>query len=170
MFIKESTKATEWSFVTLVILFSKDSERMLSKGRGMNIQWLFSDLRINLWFLPSALIYKWIMIMWKFFVVVVWGGVQGLHQVLVAARGSSLPRVGSLVETWGFLVAAFGIKFPSKGSNPGSQHWECKVLTPEPPGKSQRSFNKTTVLIHLIIQLNYIYDLKNALPFLLIVH
>ena len=30
---KGNAKGTEWSFVTLAVLFNKDSERMLSKGK-----------------------------------------------------------------------------------------------------------------------------------------
>ena len=40
------------------------------------------------------------------------------------------PRPGKL------LVVACGIVFPDQGLNPGSLHWECKVLATGPPGKS----------------------------------
>ena len=35
------------------------------------------------------------------------------------------------------LVGACGIQFPDQGMNPGSLHWECRVLVIRPPGKSQ---------------------------------
>ena len=34
------------------------------------------------------------------------------------------------------LVAACGTQFPEQTSNPGSLYWGCRVLAPEPPGKS----------------------------------
>ena len=35
------------------------------------------------------------------------------------------------------LVVAYGIWSPDQGSNPGPLDWECRVLAPGPPGKSQ---------------------------------
>ena len=34
------------------------------------------------------------------------------------------------------LAAACGIKFPDQGLNPGTLHWEHRVLAAGPPGKS----------------------------------
>ena len=40
------------------------------------------------------------------------------------------------VATFQLLVVACGVSFPDQGSNPGPLHWECRVLTTGPPGKS----------------------------------
>ena len=36
--------------------------------------------------------------------------------------------------------------FPDQGLNPGPLHWEHRLLTTEPPGKSPLSFNFITTL------------------------
>ena len=38
------------------------------------------------------------------------------------------------------LAVAGGIKFSDQESNPEPLHWECRVLTAGPPGKSHQSF------------------------------
>ena len=38
------------------------------------------------------------------------------------------------------LAVACGIKFSDQGSNPEPLHWEFRVLTAGPPGKSHQSF------------------------------
>ena len=61
---------------------------------------------------------------------------------------TSLQHTGSstvmcrLYSTWAqlrstCLVVVCGISVPNQRLNPGSLHWECRVLTTEPPGKSQ---------------------------------
>ena len=52
---------------------------------------------------------------------------------LFGCAGSQLRLAGFLVVACELLVAAScGIQFPDWGSNPGSLHWECGVLTPAP--------------------------------------
>ena len=53
---------------------------------------------------------------------------------------SSLGRVGSLVSACELLVVSCGILFPDQGSNPGTLHWEVRVLAAEPLRKSLPSF------------------------------
>ena len=48
-----------------------------------------------------------------------------------------LPLV--LVAACKLLVVACGILFPDQGWNPGHLHWELRVLTTGPPGKSQEA-------------------------------
>ena len=48
-----------------------------------------------------------------------------------------------LVAACELFVVACGIQFSDQGSNPGTLHWECRVLATQPPGKSlQFSFKK----------------------------
>ena len=57
-----------------------------------------------------------------------WAAVYGVAQ--------SQTRLKRLSSSSRVLVAAHGIQFPPQGSNPGPLHWEHRVLTTGPPGKS----------------------------------
>ena len=46
----------------------------------------------------------------------------------------------SQLQQEGSLVAACRIQFPDQGMNPGPLHWENRVLTTGPPGKSLHQF------------------------------
>ena len=43
------------------------------------------------------------------------------------------------VKACKLLVAACAVYFPDKGSNPSPLHWECRILTTGPPGRSQET-------------------------------
>ena len=50
--------------------------------------------------------------------------------IIVTTHFNGGGRVGS-------LIAACEIYFPDLESNLGPLHWECEILAPGPPGKSQ---------------------------------
>ena len=68
-----------------------------------------------------------------------------------------------LVEECKLLVAAYGIKFPDQGLNPGALHWECRVLASGPPEKSL-SFDLDWIDDHRIV-----FELLCSLLFVFIV-
>ena len=47
------------------------------------------------------------------------------------------------------LVTACGISFPDQGLNPGSLHWELRVLTTGPPGKCLKLLGTSSRMPHL---------------------
>ena len=51
-------------------------------------------------------------------------------------------HVGSLVAACELLIAACGIQFPDQGLNLGPLHWELRVVTTGPLGKSQNMLLK----------------------------
>ena len=54
--------------------------------------------------------------------------------------GSELWQTGSSVVTLEFLVMPCGIQLPDQGLNPGALHWEQRVPTTGPQGKSLSFF------------------------------
>ena len=53
----------------------------------------------------------------------------------------------NLVAPCELLVAACGIYFPDQGSNLGPLHWEHRVLSTVPPGKSLKPLLRFKVII-----------------------
>ena len=58
-------------------------------------------------------------------------------------------------STQSLSVAAQGIQFPDQRSKPGSLNWECRLLAPGPPEKSQD-------LVFLICQIEQVWMLVTA--------
>ena len=56
--------------------------------------------------------------------------------IYLVAPGLICGTWAPLLQLAGKLWHACGSQFPNQGSNPGPLHWECRVLTTVPPGKS----------------------------------
>ena len=91
-----------------------------------NVDNVSKSVNVTVWSIVSiSVLWRlWLIWFYNLFFFLIW-----LHWVLVAACE--------------LLVAAYGIKFPDQGSNPGPMHWECRVLASRLLGKSLTLYSLT---------------------------